>query len=204
LLTRGDTLGGRMRNFAGRVGEWKFTRLLISTLSVCGRTFQYSDSVSPKWLESENEVDLEKRIKGIHWFSGGKPRTLLYNKKVPLIRKNVDLCLFDCLPEELRAAKNINPSYQPEKYLALGELKGGIDPGGADEHWKTANSALNRIREGFANKNCHPYTFFIGAAIAKAMAKEIYRQLEDATLANAANLTHDKQTISLCTWLINL
>ncbi|MEW6379978.1 MAG: AvaI/BsoBI family type II restriction endonuclease [bacterium] len=37
LLTRGDALGGIMRNLAGAVGEWKFTRILISTLSVAGR-----------------------------------------------------------------------------------------------------------------------------------------------------------------------
>ncbi len=29
-----------------------------------------------------------------------------------------------------------------EKTLMLGELKGGIDPAGADEHWKTANTVL--------------------------------------------------------------
>ena len=31
----------------------------------------------------------------------------------------------------------------------FGELKGGIDPAGADEHWKTGNSALVRIRKAF-------------------------------------------------------
>ena len=32
LLTRGDSLGGSIRNLAGAVGEWNFTRILISTL----------------------------------------------------------------------------------------------------------------------------------------------------------------------------
>ena len=31
----------------------------------------------------------------------------------------------------------------PKHYLACGELKGGIDPAGADEHWKTAGKALS-------------------------------------------------------------
>ena len=37
LLTRGDSLGGRMRNLAGALGEKKFSRTLISTLKIHGR-----------------------------------------------------------------------------------------------------------------------------------------------------------------------
>lgn len=55
----------------------------------------------------------------------------------------------------------------------LGELKGGIDPAGADEHWKTANTALDRIRNSFANVGYSVKTSFVGAAIANAMAVEI-------------------------------
>ena len=49
-----------------------------------------------------------------------------------------------------------------------------------------------------------PYTFFIGAAIEKSMAKEIFHQLENRTLTNAANLTNEEQLISICKWLIQL
>ncbi|MFM6407785.1 MAG: AvaI/BsoBI family type II restriction endonuclease, partial [Microcystis sp.] len=66
----------------------------------------------------------------------------------------------------------------PDLYIALGELKGGIDPAGADEHWKTARTALQRIDDAFRKISKHPYTFFIGAAIETKMAREIYRQLE--------------------------
>lgn len=92
----------------------------------------------------------------------------------------------------------------PEKYLALGELKGGIDPAGADEHWKTANSALQRIRTAFAKKSLTPHTFFIGAAIEKSMAEEIFHQLENQVMTNAANLTDEDQLISICQWLVQL
>ncbi len=92
----------------------------------------------------------------------------------------------------------------PKKYLALGELKGGIDPAGADEHWKTANSALDRIRNAFSDNNSNPQTFFIGAAIENAMAQEIYQQLVKNTLSNGANLTNESQVVSLCNWLIKI
>ena len=205
LLTRGDSLGGSMRNLAGTIGEWKFTRILISTLSVYGIEFKYLDSKSKKWLTPDNEPDLEKRVKGLCWVSNGKNRTLIYNLTVPTVEKNVDLCLFDCSPSEFIFGKNDDSAHRnSKKYLALGELKGGIDPAGADEHWKTANSALGRIRSSFADRNCQPYTFFVGAAIEKAMAMEIYQQLEEKTLTNGANLTIEKQVVSLCGWLISI
>jgi type II restriction enzyme len=86
----------------------------------------------------------------------------------------------------------------------LGELKGGIDPAGADEHWKTGNTALNRIRESFAQHNLKIETSFIAAAIEKKMASEIFAQLQNKTLSNAANLTIDEQLVSYCDWLLKL
>lgn len=205
LLTRGDSLGGGMRNFAGMVGTWKYTRILISTLSIRGKKFTHLDSINKQWMQPDDDPNLEKRVKGLQWTSNGKSRVLMYNLTVPTIDKNVDLCLLDCSSDEIMLGKDPNSAHhKPEKYLALGELKGGIDPAGADEHWKTANSALGRIRDGFADTGRRPCTFFIGAAIEKSMAEEIHQQLENKTLTNGANLTVEKQVVSLCSWLINL
>ena len=205
LLTRGDSLGGRMRNLGGALGEWRFSRILISTCSVSGLDFECLDSKSKNWVHRNSEPDIEKRLKGLRWISHGNERTLIYNLTVPTVQKNVDLCLFDCSPTEIVfGRKKDSAHHKPEKYLALGELKGGIDPAGADEHWKTANSALGRIRMAFSEKNCRPKTFFVGAAIENAMAREIYNQLNNHTLSNGANLTNEDQVVSLCDWLIKI
>ena len=205
LLTRGDSLGGKMRNLGGALGEWRFTRILMSICSVSGIDFEYLDSKSKKWMRPNYEPEIEKRVKGLRWITQGNERTLIYNLTVPIVRKNVDLCLFCCSSSEIIFGKKKNSAhYKPEKYLALGELKGGIDPAGADEHWKTANSALERIRKAFSDKGFHPKTFFIGAAIEKAMAKEIYQQLNSNVLSNGANLTSEEQVVSLCDWLIKI
>ncbi|GAK60038.1 type-2 restriction enzyme AvaI [Candidatus Vecturithrix granuli] len=206
LLTRGDTLGGSMRNLAGALGERKLTRAIISTLSIAGRPYSWLHSKTMQWLPmSDDDTDIEFNLRGLQWSYQHQPRTFVYNLTVPLVKKNVDLCLFHCEPEDMVFGKQKDSiHYKPEKYLALGELKGGIDPAGADEHWKTANSALQRIRTGFAKKSLTPYTFFIGAAIEKSMAKEIFHQLENRTLTNAANLTNEEQLISICKWLIQL
>ena len=86
----------------------------------------------------------------------------------------------------------------PNLYIALGELKGGIDPTGADEHWKTAKSALARIRDKFVkDKNTPPYLFFIGAAIENAMAIEAIDMMKSGELDMAVNLYKDDQLYEL-------
>ena len=92
----------------------------------------------------------------------------------------------------------------PVRYLTMGELKGGIDSAGVDEHWKTAGTALGRIREALRKQNLNPPIFYVGAAIADRMASEIWEQLQDGRLINAANLTCDDQVASLCGWLCEL
>ena len=205
LLTRGDSLGGSLRNLAGSLGERKLTRALISTLSIQAKDYKWLHSKSRKWINrSPDDSGIELHLKGLNWQTSGN-RTLIYNLTVPFIKKNVDLCLFDCVPDEIIFGnKTKSCHYSLEKYIALGELKGGIDPAGADEHWKTANSALGRIRAGFRKKKLKPMTFFIGAAIEKAMAQEIFKQLRNGVLSNAANLTNDEQLVSICKWLLQL
>jgi hypothetical protein len=205
LLTRGDSLGGRLRNLAGSLGERKFTRALISTLSIEGVKYKWLHSKSRRWIDrSADDSDIELDLKGLSWHTPAN-RTLICNLTVPIIEKNVDLCLLDSLPDRIILGRNKNSDhYNPKKYIALGELKGGIDPAGADEHWKTANSALGRIRVAFQQINLKPHTFFIGAAIEKAMSEEIFRQLQSGVLSNAANLTKTKQLVSVCKWLVHL
>jgi hypothetical protein len=201
LLTRGDMLGGSMRNVGGFLAQKKLTRILLATLALSGRGAQWLDGKSNQWLPvADGDADIELFAKGLSWQVGGAWRSLVYNLTVPLVGNNIDLSLLACAPTELAAA-----TYrQAEIYLALGELKGGIDPAGADEHWKTARTALQRIRDAFAAAGCHPQTFFIGAAIEKKMAAEIWAQLESRALSGAANLTKDEQLAAISQWLCNI
>ena len=204
LLTKGDALGGKARNLAGSLGERKFLRSLISIFNLAGIDYKWKDSETNTWIEKpKDDEEIEKRIKALYWYKDNKNRLLLMNMNVPLVNKNVDLSVLQGVIEETRSGKQsiINNA---DRYLALGELKGGIDPAGADEHWKTANSALNRIRKGFNSKSLQPKTFFIGAAIENAMAIEIFKQIKSGTMNNATNLTNDKQLTEICEWLINI
>jgi type II restriction enzyme len=203
LLTKGDALGGRARNLAGSLGERKFLRTLISVFNISGIPYQWKDNDTNAWLDKpKDDRDIEKRIKAIHW-KKKSDRLLILNINVPLVDKNVDLTILNATPVDLKKGKH-SIIHQPDKYIALGELKGGIDPAGADEHWKTANSAMNRIRSSFDKNKLNPKTFFIGAAIESAMAIEIFKQLQTVSMDNAANLTNDKQLTEICDWIINL
>jgi len=201
LLTRGDTLGGKMRNIAGFIGEKKLVRSIIASLSIKNRDFMYLNSKSKSWIVGEYEdLTIEENVKGLYWRNSKGQRTILFNITPSIVNNNIDICIFDCSYDIV--SKEILDN--PKKYIALGELKGGIDPAGADEHWKTANTALERIRNSFNERKLNPLTFFIGAAIEKSMAKEIFLQLEKNILSNVANLTNDTQLKSIANWICEI
>jgi hypothetical protein len=189
-----------MRNVGGVLAQRKLSRALISTLALGGISYRWLHSTNNSWMPmTDEDSGIELHLRGLSWVKGRRRRTVVYNLTVPFLKNNVDLCLFNCSPEELQ-----NNYRNPGSYIALGELKGGIDPAGADEHWKTARTALARIQTVFTQSGLNPHTFFIGAAIAKKMAYEIWTQLEQGTLENAANLTAEDQVASISRWLCNL
>lgn len=204
LLTKGDALGGKARNLAGVLGERKFLRSLLSIFNLSGIDYQWKDDDTNNWLpKPQDDAGIEKRIGGFFWSKNKGNRLLIMNITVPIVKKNVDLSILEGTIDELMKGKR-SIIHDIDAYVALGELKGGIDPAGADEHWKTANSALERIRKSFSKYRKKPKTFFIGAAIENSMAIEIYKQLQSGILNNAANLTNDEQLASICEWIINL
>jgi hypothetical protein len=201
LLTRGDTLGGSMRNIGGVLAQRKLTRAILSSLAIAGVKYTWQHVKTRTWVNmTNNDSEIELFVRGIHWRNKRGPRTLLYNLTVPLVHNNVDLCLFNLTPEETQKS-----GYAlPETYLVLGELKGGIDPAGADEHWKTARTALERIRQSFHTAGYSPYTFFIGAAVERKMASELWNELKSGILTNAANLNQENQIASISNWLCSI
>lgn len=203
LLTRGDTLGGAMRNVGGFVAQTKLSRAIVACLRIAGANCNWQHSETNNWAPlPEEDASIEFHVRGLTWIAADGPRTLVYNRKVPFLGKkgkNVDLCLFRCKPDEVAQAIT-----DPASYIALGELKGGIDPAGADEHWKTAYAALNRIHKAFGDHKLKPHTFFIGAAIESEMAVEIWEMLESGVFENAANLNDEHQIASLTNWLCSL
>lgn len=181
LLTKGDSLGGKMRNITGASGSGQFTEAVTGALTA-------------RKLQFHATVNNTHKIQSIVWDN----RCLVFDRSPKIIGNNVDAILLDT--QKVPSVQILLET--PSTYLACGELKSGIDPAGADEHWKTARSALDRIRAKLGN-HCPPL-FFVGAAIENAMATEIFGRLQNGTLAHSANLTSQQQLSDLTGWLVSL
>jgi type II restriction enzyme len=182
LLTSGDTLGGMMRNVTGGLGDVQLSNAI--RVALAQRTIQVQADYSS-----------QERIVSMRW----RHRLLLFNKKPKILSNNIDAILLDARSDA------VDLLAQPATYLACGEVKGGIDPAGADEHWKTAQAAFQRVRQRFREIDRDPPAlFFAGAAIASRMAQEIYDLLNRGELAYAANLNEAQQVSDLAHWLADL
>lgn len=184
LLTRGDSLGGTMRNITGALAQVKFTEAVQEALQ--------SKAITPRVQRSPKNHD---KVQKISW----SKRVLLFDRTPKFIGKNIDVILLRQLPITPHNSQQLS---RKKSYIACGEIKGGIDPAGADEHWKTASGALARIRERFLEGA--PKLFFVAAAIEESMAAEIFSQLQSGLLTHAANLTVPEELSDLASWLVSL
>lgn len=198
LLALGEQLGGRMRNAIGVMAREKLSQKIVAQLKLLH--FPFAVNAGSGWIPGRRcSVGDVSAAKAIRWSSGEYERMLVHNVNVPGVSKNVDMVVFNKIADGTDA-KSLAPILADRKnYVVMGELKGGIDPAGADEHWKTARAALDRIRATFKKV----YIAFVGAAIEKAMAEEIYTQLQNGLLDYAANLTNDNQLSAFSDWLVN-
>ncbi len=202
LLTKGDAVGGIMRNRIGALGQEKLIRYILSCMNVRGITYEWVDRNNNKfeWITKRNDdTAIEKTLKALYWNNHQGSRVLVFNLTNSIVKKNIDICLFNADKNDYK-----NGKIDSKKAIMLGELKGGIDPAGADEHWKTANTALQRIRSSYTNRKIKIQTSFIGAAIERSMANEIYSQLKKGKINNGANLTNTDQLVEYCNWLLDL
>lgn len=200
LLTKGDSLGGSMRNVVGALAKKKLNQTIVASLKMSGKEFYWFDKIRKRWNNSSEESADIDDTKGLHWINdAGENRVLYYDITVPLIRNNIDIIILN----ESRSVPYKTAIKRPENFIALGELKGGIDPAGADEHWKTGKTAIDRIVDGFRSVGLNPNIFFIGAAIEAKMATEIYSYLESGYINNAANLTKEHHMTSITDWIVH-
>ena len=166
-LTCGDALGGSMRNLIGQTAQIKLTNKICAAL---------------KDKNSVEEKNGKGKVTSIRWAD----RQIIFDKKPKFINKSIDLIL-------LQGSGDLDIE-NPDHYVACGELKGGIDPAGADEHFKTARAALDRVEQAFIEgAKKPPHLLFVGAAVENSMALEIFSFLQSGKYSLAANLTKDEQ-----------
>ncbi len=205
-LNCGEQLGGVKRNDIGRQAEIKFVTHLLTRMQTkyerVGVTYLHRKVHNFMNLLGTDIKDLlESGLSALQW----PGRILAFNMKCPFIGStgnNVDIILLRT-PRTIFTRTEIRALLKKkENYILCGELKGGIDPAGADEHWKTARAALDRIAGSFSTHSLG--LIFIGAAIEVAMAREIIGRLKNGKLSGVANLCKPKQIENLVNWLVDL
>jgi len=66
LLTRGDTLGGAMRNVGGQMAQRKLTRSVISCLKLAGKPYHWLHSETGTWAKApQKDADVELYLRGL-------------------------------------------------------------------------------------------------------------------------------------------
>ena len=150
--------------------------------------------------ELDYRTDIAEKIKAITWRNEGHVRTFLNNVNVEGLSKNVDIVLLEKEISVITPTEMKNALAESKDIIMMGELKGGIDPAGGDEHWKTARGALERIHKAYKRVD----VLFICASIEKAMAREIYSMYQMGDLNCVANLTDANQLASACEWIVKL
>lgn len=199
LLTKGDSLGGSMRNIVGALAQKKLNTSLLAALRLNRKPYKWLHESSKCWVSAEESTTDSDNAKGLFWVnSKNENRTLYYNITVPIIKNNIDIILLKT-SNDVSVKESISI---PSNFIALGELKGGIDPAGADEHWKTAKTAIDRIVTAFKKQKQSPSIFYVGAAIEAKMATEIWNNLKSKYITNAGNLTKPEHITSLAEWLL--
>lgn len=65
LLTRGDTLGGSMRNVGGVLAQRKLTRATVSALTIAGNRYRWQHAKTRQWVDmSDDDSEIELSLRG--------------------------------------------------------------------------------------------------------------------------------------------
>ncbi len=202
----GDSLGGVSRNEVGRLASAQIIRLLALHLHrkwlLANLTYRLKGRVG---AEEDDEEDLagvggdqvltvtpEMDLEGI--LDRLESQRVKYRE---LTMRNGNRLLLDRQIEwqgQEGKAFRIGPDLHTQSphvdMLWAGEIKGGADPAGSDEHWKTATQALSRILEACEKTGrSQPDLSFLATIIVERVAREAQAWIEQGKLTSVYNLT---------------
>lgn len=203
MANLGDAIGGSFRNEIGRLAMISVLRPLIEHLWQNGQlkslTFSLRTNLIPGKYRQEKQIFyIKPEIDIIQFLDELEAKFVKYQE----IQLENDISLLidkkirwrDESGKSFEASSDLHGLRRGDKpratVLWAAEVKGGADPAGSDEHWKTASRALHRILEA-AKKSGHskPPLSFIGTTIVPSVALEIRAWIKRGDLVSAYNLT---------------
>lgn len=204
----GDSLGGTSRNEVGRVAMARVIGPIIRHLYQRGYLLQFTYS-------TKGRLNVEEEEEGEETSTSNKKRSVLIPQDITDIDQQLEHLLAErVLYHQIMTTNgsvlhiNRQVSWQksdgavrklgPDLHSQVGEvdmlwaaeLKGGADPAGSDEHWKTATKALDRILDAAQETGRpRPMLSFIATILVERVALEAQEWIDLGKLTSVYNLT---------------
>jgi hypothetical protein len=202
----GDSLGGVSRNEVGRLASAQIIRMLALHLHrkwrLASITYRLKGRIAPDDEDEEEQVDSsEDQLLTI---SPEMDLEIILDrlesqrvKYRELTMRNGNRLLLDRQLEwqgtdgkSYRIGPDLHSQSPRVDMLWAGEIKGGADPAGSDEHWKTATQALSRILEACEKtERAKPGLSFMATIIVERVALEAQTWIDQGKLTSVYNLT---------------
>lgn len=209
LANLGDSLGGTSRNDVGRAASTLIVRYIALHMHQTGKLVGITYSVKNSFETDDEDEDtqsegvysvevvpgfdlvtllssLEKQRVKYKELRFGNGYSLLLDRQIKWIAESEDE---KTIPKKFGVDfHSTNDESETMKWAA--ELKGGADPAGSDEHWKTATEALNRIIEASKDTGRDaPELSFIATIFVQRVARAAQKWIDSGKLKSAYNLT---------------
>lgn len=198
----GDSLGGSSRNEVGRVAMVRVISPLIRHLHaeerLSGIEYRLKGRIaeggevegeeSRRWKYVTADTDIEELLDRFEeyrvWYY------TLETKNGSSLLLNRQLTWHDNESGNHHIGPDLHSQVGDVDMLWAAELKGGADPAGSDEHWKTATEALDRIlRAAEATSRPQPKLSFIATILVDRVARAAQTWIDEGKLTSVYNLT---------------
>lgn len=204
IANLGDSLGGTSRNEVGRIAMMRAINPLFRHLYMLGRLSSVSYTLKGPISTGENDHDLDfgrKRHLVItaetdidELLAQFEANRVLYHELETSngshLLLNRQLKWQDGAGQEHKIGPDMYSCVGDVDMLWAGELKGGADPAGSDEHWKTATESLDRIlRAAQATARPKPLLSLIATILVERVALDAQAWIDQGKLTSVYNLT---------------
>ncbi len=198
----GESIGGSWRNEVGRLAYAELIGMMLRHLHAKGCLAAVRYDLKGPLIEGEEEetqfVSTDNELADTPEFVSNleniEANRVVY--KAVMLKSGNQLLLNRQIEwtDSKGNAHKIGPdlsAFAPGAKLTWGgELKGGADPSGSDEHWKTATRAFDRIyRAAKATGRDKPKLSFIATILVDRVAREAALWVQQGKLTSVYNLT---------------
>ena len=213
MVNLGDSLGGTSRNEVGRIAMMRLLNPLVRYLHerdlLLSVVYSYKGSLEEDVDDTVDtnrqevvitpDTDVESLLIDFERYRVKYHELILQNGSRLLVDRQIKWEDTDGNPH--RIGPDLHSTSLAQDFVWAAEVKGGADPAGSDEHWKTATQALNRILTASqATGRSSPALAFIATILVERVALEAQKWIDEGKLTASYNLTrmlHDQKEMEI-------